>query len=102
MTLPLHPWALHPGLTMSEALRAAGLSKAEAARRLSVSPAHLCRVLGGHAMPSADLTIRFGNLVGVSPWLLWRMRADYELDRALGAPDVTHWRQLDDDVEPAS
>lgn len=83
------PWTLHPGLKWSEALNAAGLSQAYAAQQLTVSTKHLNRILNGHALPSAALTVRFADLVGTSARLLWRMRCDYELDLVLGAEDVT-------------
>jgi len=80
---------MHPGLHWADALRAVGMTQAEAARRLGVGARHLNLIVRGHALPSAALTIRFAELVNTSPRLLWRMRSDYVLDLALGVPDVT-------------
>lgn len=80
---------LHPGLHWVDFLRAANISQAEAARQMHISPKHLNGILRGRAMPSADLTIRFADLVHASPRLLWRQCCDYQLDLALGAEDVT-------------
>lgn len=83
------PWALHPGLAWAEALHAAGMTDVEAARRSGTSVRHLTRVLTGHALPSAALTVRFAEVVETSPRLLWQLKSNYELALALGADDVT-------------
>ncbi|MGH9890779.1 MAG: HigA family addiction module antitoxin [bacterium] len=70
----------HPGEVLREFLPA-GMSVAEAARRLHVSRVQLSRLLNGRAAMTAEMAIRVGMLTGTTPeswlgnqlqWDLWQ------------------------------
>lgn len=62
-----------------------GLSQAETARRLKVSPSYLNEVLKEKRGVSVDLALRLEALFGVSASLLIRMQADYDFQKAYHA-----------------
>lgn len=82
-------WTIHPGVHWREMIEHEGVPNVLVARDIGCTPKHLSQILVGHAMPSAALTVRFAEWVGVEPRFLWQLRCNYELDIALGKKDVT-------------
>lgn len=72
----------HPGAIVAEVIEAMEISKAEMARRLSITRAALYNVLEERSALSADLAVRFERATGTSAGLLVRMQADHDLWRA--------------------
>jgi antitoxin HigA-1 len=70
----------HPGELMREIIEEhVNLSVTDAARRMGVSRQALHAVLRGRSSASADLALRFAQLVGGRPELFLRMQEDLEL-----------------------
>lgn len=67
----------HPGEVLREWL--AGITVSEAARRLGVTRAALSRVLNGSAAVSADMDLRLAKALGTTPGSWYGMQADYTL-----------------------
>ena len=62
-------------------------SQASVARELGITEKHLSRVVRGHVLPSAELTVRFARHTGSSIQLLWHTAADYALAQAVRRVD---------------
>jgi addiction module HigA family antidote len=74
---------VHPGPFLADELIAPlGLTVTEAARALQVGRPALSALLNGRSAISAEMAIRFEKAFGVSPGLLLRMQAQYDLSRA--------------------
>jgi addiction module HigA family antidote len=70
----------HPGEVLRDYL--GGMSVAEAATRLSVTRAHLSRVLNGRAGISAVMSLRLAAALGTSPQFWLKMQMQYDLWQA--------------------
>lgn len=58
-----------------------GLSQAEAARKMQISPSLLNEVLKGKRGLSVELAMRLEALFGISAGLLSRMQAEYDFQK---------------------
>jgi addiction module HigA family antidote len=77
---PLERRPTHPGELIEEALKDhLRIPVADAARRLGVSRQTLHHVMSGSARLTADLAVLFGKMADMSPELLLRMQASYDL-----------------------
>ena len=74
----------HPGAVLQEWL--AEVSVTQAAAQLSVTRAHLSRILHGHADISADMALRLSALLGTSAEMWLGMQSAYNLWHAALQP----------------
>jgi addiction module HigA family antidote len=70
----------HPGAVLRDYL--GDVSVSEAAKRLSVTRAHLSRILNGRAGISASMSLRLSAALGTSPDLWLKMQVQYDLWQA--------------------
>jgi addiction module HigA family antidote len=70
----------HPGEVLRDYL--GEMTVAEAATRLSVTRAHLSRILNGHAGVSAAMSLRLSAALGTSPEFWLKMQMQYDLWQA--------------------
>ncbi len=70
----------HPGEVLRECL--AGMSVAEAARRLKTTRAQLSRIINGHAGLSAGMSLRLAEALNTSPEFWLNLQINYDLWRA--------------------
>jgi addiction module HigA family antidote len=79
---------VHPGAFLAEGLAELGLSQAQFARAVGVSPMRISHVIKGSRPVTAELALLFGKAFGQSPqyWLNLQRQHDLELaERSLGA-----------------
>jgi DNA-binding XRE family transcriptional regulator len=74
----------HPGPHLRELIDKTGLRQVTVARQVGVTTKHLNQILQGRALPSLLVTIALARVLRADPHALWRMVADYQIDRALG------------------
>lgn len=84
MAIKLHPsFAVHPGRWLcAEVVEPHGLSVTDAAAKLRVTRQAMSNLLGGRAVLSAEMAIRFEKASGLSAETLMRMQAAHDLARA--------------------
>ena len=70
----------HPGEVLRDYL--GEMSVSEAAHRLSVTRAHLSRILNGHTAVTAAMSLRLSAALGTSPEFWLKMQVQYDLWRA--------------------
>ena len=81
------PRPVHPGAFLAEGLGELGLSQAEFARAIGVSPMRISHVVKGSRPVTAELALLFGRAFEQSPqyWLNLQRQYDLELaEQALG------------------
>jgi addiction module HigA family antidote len=71
--------AIHPGEFLSEILTELGVSQAEFARAIRVSPMRISHVIGGSRPVTAELALLFGKALGQSPEYWLNLQAAYDL-----------------------
>jgi addiction module HigA family antidote len=71
--------AVHPGAFLAEALRELGLSHAEFARAIGVSPVRVSHVVKGSRQVTAELALLFGRAFAQSPQYWLNLQAGYDL-----------------------
>lgn len=79
---------VHPGAFLAEGLAELGLSQAQFARAVGVSPMRISHVVKGSRPVTAELALLFGKAFGQSPqyWLNLQRQYDLEVaERSLGA-----------------
>jgi addiction module HigA family antidote len=74
--------AIHPGEFLREILEERGLSQAQFARAIGVSPMRVSYVLKGVRPVSAELALLFGKALGQSAQYWLNLQADYDLKQA--------------------
>jgi addiction module HigA family antidote len=74
--------AIHPGAFLSEALLELGLSQAEFARAIGISPMRVSHVVKGSRPVTAELALLFGRAFGQSPQYWLNLQAGYDLKAA--------------------
>lgn len=82
------PQPIHPGAFLVEGLTEIGLSQAEFARAIGVSPMRISHVVKGSRPVTAELALLFGKAFEQSPqyWLNLQRQYDLELaEQTLGA-----------------
>jgi len=76
----------HPGEVLRDYLGEVSIT--EAASRLSITRAHLSRILNGHASITAEMSLRLSSALGTSPDFWLRMQGQFDLWRASQAASV--------------
>jgi addiction module HigA family antidote len=74
--------AIHPGEFLREVLEERGLSQAQFARAIGVSPMRVSYVVKGVRPVSAELALLFGKALGQSAQYWLNLQADYDLKEA--------------------
>ena len=77
--------AIHPGEFLRETLEELGLSQAEYARAIGVSPMRVSHVVNGARPVTAELALLFGRALGQSPEYWLNLQAAYDLKNAEAA-----------------
>ena len=71
--------AIHPGDFLAEILSEMGLSQAEFARTIGVSPMRISHVIKGDRPVTAELALLFGCAFNQSPQYWLNLQASYDL-----------------------
>jgi addiction module HigA family antidote len=74
--------AIHPGKFLREALDELGLTQAELARAIGVSPMRISHVVKGTRPVTAELALLFGRTFRQSPQYWLNLQATYDLKTA--------------------
>jgi addiction module HigA family antidote len=74
--------AIHPGEFLAEILGEMGLSQAEFARSIGVSPMRISHVIKGDRPVTAELALFFGRAFNQSPQYWLNLQAAYDLKLA--------------------
>lgn len=74
--------AIHPGEFLGEALTEMGISQAEFARAIGVSPMRVSHVIKGTRPVTAELALLFGRAFDQSPQYWLNLQAAYDLKMA--------------------
>ena len=74
--------AIHPGEYLSETLGELGISQAEFARAIGVSPMRISHVIKGARPVTAELALLFGRAFDQSPQYWLNLQAAYDLKTA--------------------
>ena len=86
MMLPKHRPPTHPGeMLLKEFLEPAGVTQAEAAKRIGVPFQRLNAIVRGRRAVSADTAIRFEALTSMEAAFWLRLQSDWDLWHALRA-----------------
>ena len=70
---------IHPGEFLAETLEELGVSQAQFARAISVSPMRISHVINGTRPVTAELALLFGRALDQSPQYWLNLQADYDL-----------------------
>ncbi|HET7546155.1 MAG TPA: HigA family addiction module antitoxin [Usitatibacter sp.] len=73
---------MHPGAFLAEGLGELGLSQAEFARAIGVSPMRVSHVIKGSRPVTAELALLFGKACGQSPQYWLNLQRQYDLEMA--------------------
>jgi addiction module HigA family antidote len=73
---------VHPGAFLREILGELGLSQAEFARAIGVTPMHVSHVVRGARAVTADLAVLLGRAFGQTPEYWLNLQAAYDLKTA--------------------
>lgn len=71
--------AIHPGEFLAEILEEIGVSQAEFARTIRVSPMRISHVIKGDRPITAELALLFGRAFNQSPLYWLNLQASYDL-----------------------
>lgn len=83
MTRPINGLPpIHPGEYLREALEELGLSQAELAKTIGVSPMRISHLVREERPVTADLALRLGKVFGQSPQYWLNLQSSYELKLA--------------------
>ena len=74
--------AIHPGEYLVEILEELGVSQAEFARAIAVSPMRLSHVTKGSRPVTAELALLFGRAFNQSPQYWMNLQANFDLKTA--------------------
>ena len=74
--------AIHPGELLREILEEHGLSQAQFARAIGVSPMRVSHVVKGNRPVCAELALLFGKAFGQSAQYWLNLQAEYDLKQA--------------------
>lgn len=74
--------AIHPGEFLLETLNELGISQAQFARAIGVSPMRISHVVKGTRPVTADLALLFGRALRQSPQYWLNLQATYDLKKA--------------------
>jgi len=70
---------IHPGEFLAETLEELGISQAQFARAIAVSPMRISHVINGTRPVTAELALLFGRALDQSPQYWLNLQADYDL-----------------------
>lgn len=70
---------VHPGELLREILDDRGMSQAELARAIDVSPMRISHIVRESRPVTADLALRLGHAFGQSPQFWMNLQIDYDL-----------------------
>lgn len=73
---------IHPGEFLLETLEELGVSQAQFARTVGVSPMRISHVVKGTRPVTAELALLFGRALGQSPQYWLNLQATYDLKTA--------------------
>jgi addiction module HigA family antidote len=76
---------LHPGEFLAELLEETGVSQAEFARRVGLSPMRVSHIIHGSRPVTAELALLIGKAFGQTPRYWMNLQADYDLKTAAPA-----------------
>ncbi len=76
---------IHPGEFLRETLDELGISQAQFARAIGVSPMRVSHVVNGTRPVTAELALLFGRAFGQSPQYWLNLQAAYDLKTAAAA-----------------
>jgi addiction module HigA family antidote len=74
--------AIHPGDFLRETLEELGVSQAEFARNVGISPMRVSHVVRGTRPVTAELALLFGKAFGQTPQYWLNLQASYDLKTA--------------------
>jgi addiction module HigA family antidote len=74
--------SIHPGEFLAEILEDLGMSQAEFARAIDVSPMRVSHVIKGSRPVTAELALLFGRAFDLTPQYWLNLQADYDLKTA--------------------
>lgn len=77
--------AIHPGEFLAEILAELGISQAQFARAIGISPMRVSHIIHGARPVTAELALLFGRALGQSPQYWLNLQADYDLKTAQAA-----------------
>jgi antitoxin HigA-1 len=72
---------IHPGEFLAETLTELGISQAEFARAIGVSPMRVSHVVKGTRPVTAELALLFGRALGQSPQYWLNLQTTYDLKK---------------------
>jgi addiction module HigA family antidote len=72
---------IHPGEFLAETLTELGISQAEFARAIGVSPMRVSHVVNGTRPVTAELALLFGRALGQSPQYWLNLQTAYDLKK---------------------
>ena len=73
---------IHPGAFLQETLHELGVSQAQFARAIGISPMRVSHVVHGARPVTAELALLFGRALGQSPQYWLNLQATYDLKMA--------------------
>lgn len=87
---------IHPGEYVREALEELGLTQAELAKTIGVSPMRISHLVREERPVTAELALRLGQAFGQSPQYWLNLQAGYDLKMAQAriADELTHIPRL--------
>jgi antitoxin HigA-1 len=74
--------AIHPGEFLGETLQELGITQAEFARAIGVSPMRISHVINGSRPVTAELALLFGRAFDQSPQYWLNLQSNYDLKTA--------------------
>jgi addiction module HigA family antidote len=92
--------AIHPGEFLAETLGELGISQAQFARAIGVSPMRISRVVKGTRPVTAELALLFGRALRQTPQYWLNLQAAYDLKTAEAA--ISKQLQAVTEVAPVS
>ena len=78
---------IHPGEFLRETLEELGISQAQFARAISISPMRVSHIINGTRPVTAELALLFGRALSQSPQYWLNLQTDYDLKTAEAAMD---------------
>ena len=74
--------AVHPGVILKDELAELGISLAEFACQVDVSPDRVSRIIAGKCPITGDTALRFGHWFGVAPQFWLNLQTRFNLTMA--------------------
>jgi addiction module HigA family antidote len=74
--------AIHPGEFLAETLQELGVSQAEFARAIGISPMRISHIVNGARPVTAELALLFGRFFDQSPRYWMNLQTDFDIKTA--------------------